>query len=123
MAMSSYQVAFTFPVPVASVVPAAVYGANAAGLGVKSQAPYAMTCKSGLTIVSYPVTIDLAVSGVDGAAIVSLNAHNFGFGPLQTGACKSEATKLLNAMSGILQTWAAQAAWAAATPPTGSTGR
>jgi hypothetical protein len=69
------------------------------------------------------VTIDLAVSGVDGAAVVSLNAHNFGFGPLQSGACQSETTKLLNAMSGILQTWAAQAAQAAATPPTGSTGR
>jgi hypothetical protein len=120
--MASYHAAFTFPVPVANVVPAAVYGASSAGLNVMSQAPFAMTCKSGLTFTSYPVTVELAVSGVDGAAVVSINAHNFGFGPLQSGACKSEATKLLNAMSGILQSWAAQAAQASAPPPTGTPG-
>jgi hypothetical protein len=91
--MSSRKAAFTFPVPVANVVPAA-----------------------------YPVAIELVVSGVDGAATVSLNAHNFGFGPLQSGACRDEATKLINAMAAILQAWAMQAARAQAVPPAGNPG-
>lgn len=120
--MSSYRASFTFPVPVGNVVPAAVYGASSAGFALKAQGTYAMKCRSGLTFTTYPVTIELSVTGVDGAAVVSIDAHNFGFGPFQSGACRDRATKLLDLMWGILQIWAAQAWQAANVPPAGTAG-
>jgi hypothetical protein len=112
--MSSYQTAFTLPVPLASVVPAAAMAAGNVGLTVRAQTPYALKCRSGLTFTTYPVTIEITVSGVDGAAYVNVYAHNFGWGPLQSGACSQRATKLIGAMSYILQGWAQQAAAQAA---------
>ncbi len=114
--MSSYSTSWTAPAPVASIAPAAVYAAGMVGMKVTVQTPYSVRCKSGISLTTYPVTVEIAVSGVDGAAAVNVYAHNFGFGPLQSGACQDRATRLLSAMSGILQDWARQAAQAAARP-------
>jgi hypothetical protein len=108
--VSNYATSLTVPAPLAQVVPAAVYAAQAVGLKVQGQAPYMMKCKSGMGLTAYPVTIELAVAGVDGAAQINVKASNFGFGPLQSGACRDNANKLIASMVGILQAWAAQAA-------------
>jgi hypothetical protein len=108
--MSSYSTALTLPVPVLSVVPAAVMAAGSAGLSVRAQTPYSMKCKSGLTFTTYPVSIEITVTGLDGAAQVTVYAHNFGFGPLQSGACSKRAINLIAEMSHILQSWSQQAA-------------
>jgi hypothetical protein len=113
--MSSYSTTWTVPVPVAAIVPAAVHAAGMVGLRVQSQMPYSMKCKGGMTFSTYPVTVEVSVAGVDGAAAVLVYAHNFGLGPLQSGACEKRATALLQAMSNILQGWAQQNA--APTPP------
>ena len=119
--MSSYSSSWTVPAPVANIIPAAVYAAPTVGMKVQAQTPYSFKCRSGLTFTTYPVTLEINVSGVDGAATISMNAHNFGFGPLQTGACRDRVTKLFGAMSNILQAWAQQQAGPATAPQTGPT--
>jgi len=109
--MSSFATSLTVPAPVAQVVPAAVYAANALGHKVQNQGPYAMKCQTSLMrIVGNRVTIEIQVGGIDGAAQISIRASNFGLGPIQTGVCRDEANKLIASMVGILQGWAAQAA-------------
>jgi hypothetical protein len=114
--MSSYKTWMTLPAPVAQVIPAAVHAANAVGVKVKEQGPFAMKCKSGLTFTTYLATIEVGVSGVDGAAVVNVYARNFGFGPLQGGGCRDRATQVIDGMCDMLQSWT-QPQGAQATPP------
>jgi hypothetical protein len=117
--VSSFQTTFTLPVPVASVVPAGVLAAAAVGKGVRNQQPYSLICKgSWLRMLGYPVTLKMQVAGVDGAAVIHIDATNFGFGPINSGACKHETEQFWARLVEILQQWSAQAAaMAAATPP------
>jgi hypothetical protein len=121
--MSNCSTSVMVPAPLAQVVPAAVYAANALGMRVEGQSPYGMKCKGGITFTTYPVTVELSVAGVDGAAQIAVRASNFGFGPLQSRACRDKATELINRTCGILQSWAAQQGAQNAPPPAPGQGR
>jgi hypothetical protein len=110
----------TFQAPVAAVAPAAAQAAAMAGLKVKAQTPYSVKCKSGMTLTTYGVTIEVTVAGVDGAAVTTIYAHNFGMGPLQSGACRDRATRLVANLQQVLQVWSQQAPAQAAPPPSWS---
>jgi len=115
---------FTFPVPVRSVVPAAVLAAQAVGKGVRQQTETTLEVKGSLLkLVGYPVTIKLTAWGVDGAANVTIEASSFGFGPLVGHTVRSESEEFVRQLTYILQQWSAQgAAQPPAMPPGGGTG-
>ena len=118
--MSSFNTVLTLPVPVANVIPAAAYATPMAGLTLQAQTPYSLKCKSGMSLTTYPVTVEVTAAGADGAAVITVYAHNFGMGPLQTGACRDKAMALVLAMQNILASWAQQAAAARPQAPQGS---
>jgi hypothetical protein len=117
--MSKHTTSATLPAPVAHVVQAAAHAAPGAGLQVEAATPYTLKCRSAVTLTAWPVTVELSVAGTDGAAQVSIYAHNFGFGPLQSGACRDRAERLMAGTVQILQAWASQGAQGnpPATPP------
>ena len=118
--MSSYKTNVAYPVPVAWVSQAAIQAAAQVGMSIKAQSPNYVKFGSGLTLMTYPVTLELWITGVDGNAQISVAAHNFGWGPLQTGACRDKAEQVMNFTAVILQGWSRQATTTPPPPPASS---
>ena len=108
--MSSFTTTVVYPVPTAWVSNAVAQAAASTGMQTQDCTPAYVKCHTGMTLMSYPVTIEIQVAGSDGAARLDVKAHNFGWGPIQTGACRDKAQQLLYATSMVLQAWSRQAA-------------
>jgi hypothetical protein len=114
--MSTKVMQYTYPVPLTAVIPAAAAAARAVNKAVKEQTASTLVARgSWWRLIGYPVTIKVAVWGVDGAANVSITASSFGLGPIVSGSVQSEADEFVRQLTQILQSWAAQAP---AQPPT-----